>query len=346
MTEMTKQGAEVFPLLIVGAGLSGLVAARRLVDHYGAPVELVDKGRGVGGRLATRRMDGDRFDHGAQYFTARDPVFQNMVQGWVNQGLARVWSTGFALEHGGRKEDGFPRYIMDQGMTQAPKALASGLPIHLGRRVISVGIGSLGWEVKFDDEEETTWIAKRLLLTAPVPQCLEWLEASSTRFDPKTYQRLCSIEYQASFATMVRLKGPSHTPAPGGVWLSGEPLSWIADNTQKGIGSSRPDAPDVGRLTIHAGPEFTKKYWDTDRDEVGQMMIGAAKPWLGSAVDTFQTHRWKYSLAIRHDPAPYLEMDSPHPLWFAGDGFCAPRIEGAALSGWHVAEAIAREMET
>ena len=87
MTEMTKQGAEVFPLLIVGAGLSGLVAARRLVDHYGAPVELVDKGRGVGGRLATRRMDGDRFDHGAQYFTARDPVFRI----WFKVGSTRDW---------------------------------------------------------------------------------------------------------------------------------------------------------------------------------------------------------------------------------------------------------------
>lgn len=348
MNEMNEEPTQIFPLLIVGAGLSGLVAARRLVDEFQVPVILVDKSRGVGGRLATRRIDGDRFDHGAQYFTARSPEFQSIVDGWSQKGIVREWSKGFALENGSRKEDGFPRYIMDQGMTQGPKALAKGLPIHLGKRVRSIAVGSLGWEVRFDEagEEETTvWIAKRLLLTAPVPQCLEWFAASDTVLEPQIYQRLCAIEYQPSFATMVRLKGPSVTPKPGGIWLSGEPLTWIADNTLKGIGSEREGAPEVGRLTLHSGPVFSRKHWDDDLEEVGRMMIAAGKPWMGSEVETFVTHRWKYSLATRHDPAPFLKIASPHPLWFAGDGFCAPRVEGAAMSGWFVADSISNSYQ-
>ncbi len=344
MSEKSENATEVYPLVIIGAGLSGLVAARRLVDEFHAPVTLVDKGRGVGGRLATRRIDGDRFDHGAQYFTARSPEFQRIVADWVHRGLAREWSKGFALENGKRKEDGFPRYIMDQGMTQAPKTLAEGLPIQLNMRVRSLSIGSLGWEIYFDDEQSTVWVAKSLLLTAPVPQCLEWLKAGNTRLSPIIYQRLCAIEYQPSIATMVRLKGPSLVPPPGGVWLSGEPLTWIADNTLKGIGSTQDKAPEVGRLTLHSGPQFAKKHWEDNPEEVGNKMIESGKAWMGSEVETFQTHRWKYSLAIRHDKAPFLRMDSPHPLWFAGDGFCAPRIEGAAVSGWLVAEEIARRL--
>jgi predicted NAD/FAD-dependent oxidoreductase len=55
---------------VIGAGLSGLVAARPLVDH-GHRVQVVEKARDPGGRMATRRTDSYAFGHGAQYFTVR-----------------------------------------------------------------------------------------------------------------------------------------------------------------------------------------------------------------------------------------------------------------------------------
>ena len=72
---------------IIGAGVSGLVAGRRLVDA-GATVIIVDKGRSVGGRLATRRIGGATFDHGAQFFTVRTPAFQAQVDDWVERFMA------------------------------------------------------------------------------------------------------------------------------------------------------------------------------------------------------------------------------------------------------------------
>ena len=50
--------------LIVGAGLAGLVCAREL-QAAGDEVSLIDKGRGYGGRLSSRRREGLSFDHGA-----------------------------------------------------------------------------------------------------------------------------------------------------------------------------------------------------------------------------------------------------------------------------------------
>jgi predicted NAD/FAD-dependent oxidoreductase len=76
-------------VVIVGAGICGLVAGRRLADA-GAEVVLVDKGRSVGGRLATRRIGDATVDHGAQFFTVRTPAFQRQVDDWVERGLARV----------------------------------------------------------------------------------------------------------------------------------------------------------------------------------------------------------------------------------------------------------------
>jgi len=65
-------------VVIVGAGISGLVAARELAAHD-VDVTVVDKGRSVGGRLATRRIGDARLDHGAQFFTVRTPAFQACV---------------------------------------------------------------------------------------------------------------------------------------------------------------------------------------------------------------------------------------------------------------------------
>lgn len=62
--------ARVYDVVIVGAGICGLMAAGQLVER-GASVLLLDKGRTVGGRLATRRIEAGCADHGAQFFTAR-----------------------------------------------------------------------------------------------------------------------------------------------------------------------------------------------------------------------------------------------------------------------------------
>ena len=49
---------------VIGAGLTGLTAARRLADA-GCAVVVFDKSRGLGGRLATRRTALGPIDHGA-----------------------------------------------------------------------------------------------------------------------------------------------------------------------------------------------------------------------------------------------------------------------------------------
>lgn len=70
--------------LVVGAGLAGLVAAQRLAAA-GIRVTVFDKGRGPGGRMATRREGDACWDHGAQFFTARDPRFAEMVARWTRK---------------------------------------------------------------------------------------------------------------------------------------------------------------------------------------------------------------------------------------------------------------------
>ena len=77
-------------IAIIGAGISGCSCAHQLTQA-GHQVTVVEKGRGVGGRMATRRMDGARIDHGAQFFTARDIRLQALNKQWCKEKRAIEW---------------------------------------------------------------------------------------------------------------------------------------------------------------------------------------------------------------------------------------------------------------
>ena len=116
--------------LVIGAGISGLLAAGTL-QRDGWDVTVLDKGRGVGGRMATRRVGGGTFDHGAQFFTVRSEPFTAFVDDLLAEGVAYEWCRGFEVE------DGFPRYAIRGGMDQLAAHLAGrlgGAEVRAGRR--------------------------------------------------------------------------------------------------------------------------------------------------------------------------------------------------------------------
>jgi predicted NAD/FAD-dependent oxidoreductase len=152
------------------------------------------------------------------------------------------------------------------------------------------------------------------------------------RLTAETRSILSGIVYVPCFAVLATIHGPSLIPAPGYVRPECGPISFIADNTQKGLSSG------ATALTIHTQPEFTRSYVDAPEDEVIQLILRAARPWLGSEVRTCQLHRWKYSQATLPYAEPCLFSPHPAPLAFAGDGFGEPRIEGAFLSALAAAQ--------
>ena len=79
-------------IAIIGAGMAGITAARTLLKA-GHKVTLFEKSLSAGGRMATRSTLLGNFDHGAQYFTVRDPRFElaiNTVHG--TKELIKPWS--------------------------------------------------------------------------------------------------------------------------------------------------------------------------------------------------------------------------------------------------------------
>jgi renalase len=326
----------IYDCLIIGAGLAGLTAGQKL-QAAGKSILILDKGRGVGGRLATRRIelaDGRQaiFDHGAQFFTARSPIFAEMVAEWERAGVAAVWSHGFPTGTGYYVNDGHPRYRGTPGMTAVAKHLARDLPIELNCRVTAVERRGDQWQIS--TENGAVYQAASLLMTPPLPQTLALLGENAAPFTADQRRMLAAATYEPCLALMIVLDRPSQIPAPGALQIAGEPLSWVADNQKKGVSP-------LPAVTIHAGPQFSETYYQADAAQVSHLLLAAMRPWLGAAnILASQLHRWRYSKPTQLYPDVCLHLAERPSLTLAGDVFAGPRVEGAVLSGLAAADAL------
>jgi predicted NAD/FAD-dependent oxidoreductase len=301
-------------MIVVGAGLAGLSAARTMA-LAGHDVTVFDKGRAPGGRMATRRIGAATFDHGAQFFTARSDAFAAMVDDWMASGLVTEWCRGFGAE-----PDGHPRYAVRGGMNALAKHLAAGLDVRCPMMVFAIRRDANRWAVQIDDG--SLHRCDGLVVTCPVPQSYSLLVPAEIAIP----EPLLRTDYDRTLALLAVLDGPGAVPEPGGV--QGAPgFTFIGDNRRKGISA-------VPALTLHADPVWSKTHWDADREATHAALLASAKPWLGAArVVESQVKRWRFATPRTIWPEPCWRPEDGSPVVLAGDAFAGPRVEGAILSG-------------
>ncbi len=315
----TKQ-KKISSFLVVGGGISGLLIARSLADA-GFSVRVLDKGRGFGGRLATRRAMPARFDHGAQYFTVRDARFQSWVDQWLKAGVIREWFDRF--EGTSTDAEGHPRYVGVHGMSDIAKWLAVGVDVRRATKALALSRRRGVWTVHTDTEWD--YQAETLILTTPVPQALDLLDSSGEDYGNGYSERLRAVHYEKGLALMGRLDGPSGLPGFGGIKIDDSAqLSWLADNAMKGIS-------EVPAITLLSTADFAEAHWDNEDSVRGQLLAEAAGPYLKARIREFSCHRWGFTKPVVTFGAPYF-CNQALGLLMAGDGFGGPRVEGAALS--------------
>ena len=310
-------------ILIIGAGMSGLTAAREL-QGQGHEVTVVDKGRGIGGRMATRRFAGGRFDHGAQFFTARSDEFKAATARWQNENVANHWFDGTPTPDDSTKNDGHPRFCGSDGMTGIGKHLMQDLDVQLGYEIETLARENGVWRAATSDG--TTFCGEELILTAPIPQALQLFDTSDSQLPGAMRATLESVTYEPCFAVLAQLDGPSNLAPPGLLYVNGDPIWWIADNYQKGV------SPIEGSVTIHSSGGWARAHYDDDQTEVGEALIEASKDWLGRPVKEFQVRRWRYSKP--ENPLDIgIARDENCAITFASDALMGAKIEGAFTSG-------------
>lgn len=322
---------------VIGAGMAGVTAARNLLDTTTDAaadtinVTVYEKSRGMAGRMSTRRTDHFEFDHGAQYFTARDPRFKTAVTHALNAGHIAEWTAkGAYLKDGVLEPDtGGNRYVSTPRMNTWVKALGDGLDVRLTTRVASLRKDGGLWTLIFEDGSETSgfdWV----IMAAPAPQVRDVLPNDVAFGDT-----LDAVKMDACFALMLGF--------PEALDLSWDSLraadglaSWLA------INSAKPGRPNGATLMVHSGPEWSNTHIDDPRDWIQAQMENATAQITGLDIGaaTYTTlHFWRFAAVSQGADAPCL-VDAEQQLIAAGDWCLGGRVEGAYLSGLATAEAV------
>ena len=235
----SSRGAQrMHRVAVIGAGIAGLAAARTLRDQ-GFAVRVFERGRGVGGRTAHRRSDGHHFDHGAQYFTARDPRFARYVEAWVEAGLVAPWNGRIvAMGTDGTVSPVTPveRYVGVPGMNAMAKHLARDVDVSAGCPVTELRRDAGSWYLQ-TGAGETLGPFDVLVLAVP-PEQADRLIAPVELLDAAERVDLlpcwCAM---AAFDTALPVEFD-------GVFANDAVLDWVARD------SSRPGRPAGERWVI------------------------------------------------------------------------------------------------
>jgi predicted NAD/FAD-dependent oxidoreductase len=318
---------------VIGAGLSGLACAGSLADA-GIRVQVFDKSRGPGGRMATRRQGDLRFDHGAQYFTVRDPRFRRQVEPWHADGLVARWPGTIAVVRNGEisfKDDSTERWVGVPGMSAICGRLASGLEVTYGSRIVQMERRDGRWRLRTDDGAEAGRF-DAVVVSAPAPQTAALLAAPAAHLA----ERAAEVDMAPCWAAMVSFSEPLGI-AFDGAFVEDSPLGWISRNNTK------PGRPPNESWILHATPDWSRKHIEFDQDVAAQWLVDAFCEAVGRSLPqpaSLTAHRWRFALPEKPLSEPCL-FDPDLAIAACGDWAGGPRVEGAFLSGCAAADGLA-----
>lgn len=322
-------------IAIIGAGLSGITAANALQERFGqsANITIFEKSRGLGGRMSTRRTQAYEFDHGAQYFTAKDPRFQASVIRTIERGHIAPWESKARYIKNGKIEPdtGGHRFVSAPRMNSWIKAMTNDLDIRLSTRARRLAASNTGLTLEFNDSQSQHGF-DYVIVATPAPQTADLLAGCGFAH----MERLGAVKMQACFAVMAGLVRPLDLPWDTLRSADG-PASWIAVNSAK---PGRPDS--AAALMIHAGPNWSDANVNRDKRELQSEILSAASALTQQDIsksDYITIHRWLYASVANGAGAPCL-ADQARGIIACGDWCLGGRVEGAYLSGVAAAEQV------
>ncbi len=300
---------------IIGAGMAGLSCAR-IVARAGLSPVIFDKGRGIGGRLATRRTsDGLQFDHGAQYVTARDDRFRALIAQTCAAGAMDRWDDGSGRDH----------FVGLPGMNTFAKHLCEGLDIRLNSEVTGLLRGEDGWCVSVGAK---THLFRRLVITVPAPQASRLLGQGHPLAAELGIVRL------APCLTLMAAFAPDQ-PEPFCFRRDPEdPIAWIAQN------STKPGRPNPACWVAQAGSDWSTEHLECNLEEIRDLMLPMLCVRLGadpSEVRHAAAHRWRFAKTTVPLGQSFLRNDD-RTLYLGGDWCLGARVEAAWSSGTAIGE--------
>ncbi|MBY0463660.1 MAG: FAD-dependent oxidoreductase [Burkholderiales bacterium] len=353
---------------VIGAGMAGVACARTLAQA-GCHVTLIEKSKGFGGRMATRHTEFGGFDHGAQYFTARDPRFEkalattpDVVVPWSASTVRVLDALGHVLASNPPAREA--HYVAAPGMNalvrtwaqpladaQHPLAPSQGAAVRLNTRVTRLArdpIHTGCWELHADDE--TTEGAQtvldgfdRVVLALPHRQAADLLKASG--LDKGAGQTLLkavdTVTVAPCWTLMLAFPNAMQPGLPhlGPQWNAARSthhrISWLARE------GSKPRRDHIERWTVQASPAWSAEHLEDSPERVTAKLCKAFSEVTGIRAEPSHAvvHRWRFAqtqnpLGQSHLWAPALGVG------LCGDWCLGHRVEDAFISGLEMALAV------
>ncbi|MGN9767068.1 NAD(P)/FAD-dependent oxidoreductase [Micromonospora sp. SD12] len=306
-------------MIVVGAGIAGVACATELA-RAGIPVEIRERARVSGGRMASRRFDGRPADLGAAYFTVDDPDFAQVAEGWRSAGLAREWTDTFvAYDGAGRREAPGPmRWAATRGLRSLVEHLARDLPVTVNRLVLGVEPGPV-----VDGRA-----CEAVALAMPGPQAALLLAPTLGAATRATQAQ----RWSPSLAAVLRFPA-RRWAAFRGAFVNDHPvLNLVCDD-----GDRRGD--DAPVLVAHTTPDYAAGHLALPTG-AGPAVEEAVRDLLGlpEPAEHVHVHRWTYAKPTAGPGGTYhLDADS---VGLAGDAFGKPRVQSAWRSGRDLGRAL------
>ncbi|OKH51109.1 hypothetical protein NIES30_03310 [Phormidium tenue NIES-30] len=344
-------------VVVIGAGISGLTAARQL-QQGGHRVIVVDKSRGLGGRLATRRRGVTTIDHGCRYLQPFSDSTLSCLPTLLEAGVLQPWEPEtFTLEAAGSLKAMSPEtfYIAPQGMSAVAKALALGLTIHHHWRATALTPLPQGWRIEGvtlsgDRQEQPSSIeAKAVVVATPAPQAATLMDRAALQHEGLANLRhqLQNVEFEAVITTMAGYSPdqsaslPAQTSQNGWMIVGNKHpiLRWVA------LDSGKRTDPQELVVVMHSSAAFAASNIDrSDLESVGQELLAATAKSLASWLSSptwMQVHRWRYGFVRQPLGSPVLSSPAVATLVGCGDWCSGGNVEGAIASGRQAAQLIA-----
>ncbi|NDJ19806.1 NAD(P)/FAD-dependent oxidoreductase [Myxacorys almedinensis] len=334
----------VVDVAIVGAGVAGLTCAQRL-HQAGYRVVVVEKSRGLGGRMATRRLHGTHADHGVCYLTPKHQPFKALLDRLVEQGILKTWTeTIHQLDSQGRVSvlaDRSPCYASPTGISAIARAISINLTIWLNQRITQIEAVETGWRLRCEETsiaQTPDLVAKALVMAIPAPQAIVLLQPLGLE---SYVDQLKAVEFAPSISAIALYPQSRQSEAEalsfqGIVGSPGLDLSWI------GFDSSKQSQPSQPVFVIQSSAAFAHQFFEAANIQaVGENLLAQAAhvtaPWLAKP-DVLQVHRWRYAFPTTPLSQPFLVAPTDSPLVCTGDWCGGNRVESAFQSGFSTAD--------
>ena len=339
-----------FDIAVIGAGVAGLTCAQQL-HQAGYRVVVIEKSRGMGGRLATRRLQGTHADHGVCYLKPKDDCFKALITTLLDRSILQPWTdTIYELDAEGQliappEANRGSRYASPTGISTIAKFLSTGLAIHLNQRVEAIRPIHQGWELQVELDGTRSGITAAAIISAiPAPQAVALLESIPEGEEVLT--RLRSIQFSACISA-IAVYSPqdlSAIPWKGVTSIHDPKIGWV------GLDSSKQNSPSQPVVVVQSTAAFANRHLETtDLHPIGQALLNRAaqflEPWLATP-EVLQVHRWRYAFPINPLTEPFLSANTTSPLLFTGDWCGGNRVESAFLAGSSTAKQINSQLHT